>query len=177
MGRIQNIEYIAFREKIVSATSVLCVCVCSGSLCKTHFLLRAMIVQVWKAQVSFSDFQVLFHGIQWGLRHLKGDWGGRSWIQRAPGTSPLLAKVVPCVSGSCVGFLCGISCLKKKKKRFYWKKSVEEPLIYYIGFVLYWVLIHSCVTSYVKQGEAVCPVLWSCHRISCSVGQCDHCCP
>lgn len=140
-----------------------------------HFLLRAMFVQVWKALVSFSDFQILFHGIQRGLRYRREDWDGRSWVERAPGTSLLLARVVPCSSRSHVRVLYDISTFFKKKTLL--KKRVEKPVIYLIGFVLYGVSIHSCVTLYVKQGAAVCPVLWCCHRISSSVGQCDHRCP
>jgi len=120
MSRIANIEYIALRKKVVSVTYV---CVCSGSLCKMHFLLRAMFVQVWKAMVSFSDFQILFHGIQRGLRYLRGDWDGRSWVGRSPRMSPLLAKVVPCLSGSRVRFLYDISSFKKRESTKKKKKS------------------------------------------------------
>lgn len=108
MSRIENIEFIALGE---SCFSYLYVCVFWVT---THFLLRAMFVQVWKALVSFSDFQILFHGIRRGLRYRRGDADGRSWVERAPGTSPLPAKVVRCLSGSHVGVLCDISSLKKK---------------------------------------------------------------
>lgn len=114
-----------------------------------HFLLRAMFVQVWKALVSFSDFQILFHGIQRGLRYRREDWDGRSWVERAPGTSLLLARVVPCSSRSHVRVLYDISTFFLKK-RLYWKKELKSQWFTSLGlccmeyrFTLVWLCMWS----------------------------------